>query len=157
MQGLPLKRQPFFMPTTKQNHLTIDSGQTHPVVLFDGVCNFCNRMVNLAIRNDPKGRLRFAALQSAAGQALLQQYQVTPTADTLVLIEGGKAYTYARAAIRICRYLRWPMKMFYAFRIFPVWISQPFYKWFARHRYQWFGKKETCMIPDQNLRSRFLD
>lgn len=145
------------MQQTHNTPTKVSLADTHPVVLFDGVCNFCNRMVNFAIRNDPKGRLRFAALQSAAGQALLKQYQVAPTADTLVLIQNDQAYTYAKAAIRICRYLRWPVKICYAFRIIPGWISQPFYKWFARHRYQWFGKKETCMIPGPAVSNRFLD
>lgn len=130
---------------------------TGPVVLFDGVCNFCNRMVNFAIRNDKKARLRFAPLQSAPGQSLLQQYHVPPFADTIVLIEKGKAYTYANAAIRICKYLDWPAKVLYAFIIIPSFISQPFYKWFAKRRYKWFGRKEECLIPTPELKERFLD
>lgn len=125
-------------------------------MLFDGVCNFCNRMVNFAIRNDPKAKLRFAPLQSAAGQALKEQYGVSPDADTIVFIENGKSYTYARAAIRVCRYLRWPARMLYMFVVVPRFISQPVYKWIARNRYKWFGKKDTCMIPTPEVRSRFL-
>lgn len=125
-------------------------------MLFDGVCNFCNRMVNFAIRNDPKAKLRFAPLQSATGQALKEQYGVSPDADTIVFIENGKSYTYARAAIRVCRYLRWPARMLYMFVVVPRFISQPVYKWIARNRYKWFGKKDTCMIPTPEVRSRFL-
>ena len=130
---------------------------TTPVLLFDGVCNFCNRMVNFAIRNDSKARLRFTPLQSATGQKLFQQHRVAPSADTIVLIEKGKAYTYAGAAIRTCKYLDWPAKALYAFIIVPAFISQPFYKWVARNRYKWFGKKDTCMIPGPEVRKRFLD
>jgi predicted DCC family thiol-disulfide oxidoreductase YuxK len=114
-------------------------------------------MVNFAIRNDKKARLRFAPLQSAAGEALKKRYSVSPDADTVVFIDKGKAYTYARAAIRVCRHLDWPVRILYAFIIIPGFISQPFYKWFARHRYSWFGKKDTCMIPTADVRSRFLD
>lgn len=127
------------------------------VVLFDGVCNFCNKMVNFAIRNDKKALLKFSPLQSQAGQQLLLQYKVSPTANTVVFIDKGKTYTYAAAAIRICRYLRWPAKMLYAFIIIPSFISQPFYKWIARNRYKWFGKKETCMVPTPEIRNRFLE
>lgn len=131
---------------------------THaPIVLFDGVCNFCNRMVRFAIRNDPKARLRFAPLQSEAGQALLAQYGVAPDADTVVLIDKGRAFTYAAASIRICRYLRWPVKMLYALIILPGFISQPVYKWIARNRYRWFGRKESCMVPTADVKSRFLN
>lgn len=128
-----------------------------PIVLFDGVCNFCNRMVRFAIRNDPKARLKFAPLQSRAGQAVLEQFGVSPEADTVVLIDNGRAYTYAAASIRICRHLRWPVKMLYAFIIIPGFISQPFYKWIARNRYKWFGRKEQCMVPTAEVKARFLD
>lgn len=133
------------------------TGDEHPIVLFDGVCKFCNRMVNFAIRNDPKKKLRFAPLQSATGQRLKVQYGVAPEVNTVVLIENGKAYTYANAAIRVCRHLRWPVRMLYAYILVPPFISQAFYKWFARRRYRWFGKLDTCMIPTPGVRDRFLD
>ena len=131
--------------------------QEHPILLFDGVCNFCNRMVNFAIRNDKKAKLRFVPLQSATGQQLLNKFNVSSSADTIVLIYKGKAYTYANAAIRICKWLDWPAKALYAFIIIPSFISQPLYKWFARHRYKWFGKKEECMVPTNEVSERFLD
>lgn len=127
-----------------------------PVLLFDGVCNYCNRLVNFAIRNDKKGKIKFAPLQSDVAQALRKQHGVDPSAETVVLIENGKAFTYATAAIRVSRYLDWPAKMLYAFIIFPPFITQPIYKWIARNRYKWFGKKETCMIPTAEVKSRFL-
>lgn len=113
-------------------------------------------MVNFAIRNDRKAKLRFTPLQSATGKAIIQQFGIPASADTLVLLEKGKAYTYAKAAIRICKYLRWPAKMMYAFIIVPSFISQPFYKWIARNRYKWFGKKEKCMVPSAAIKERFL-
>ena len=131
--------------------------QEFPILLFDGVCNFCNRMVNFAIRNDSKAKLRFAPLQSQTGIQLKEQFNVSPDADTIVFIENGKAYTYARAAIRVCRYLDWPAKFLYAFIIIPRFISQPFYKWLARNRYKWFGKKDACMLPTPETKSRFLE
>ncbi|MBP8114586.1 MAG: DUF393 domain-containing protein [Chitinophagaceae bacterium] len=130
---------------------------THPIILFDGVCNFCNRMVNFAIRNDKKGKLKFAPLQSEIGVNLKKQFQISPTADTVIFIENGKSYTYAKAAIRISKYLDWPAKAFNVFRIIPSFISQPLYKWFAKRRYKWFGKKETCMIPTAEVKARFLE
>lgn len=129
----------------------------HPIVLFDGVCNFCNRMVNFAIRNDKKGKLKFAPLQSEAGKQLKIDFQILPTEDTVVFIENGKTYKYAKAAIRICKYLDWPVKVLYVFIIVPSFISQPVYKWFAKRRYKWFGKKESCMIPTPEIRARFLN
>jgi predicted DCC family thiol-disulfide oxidoreductase YuxK len=127
------------------------------IILFDGVCNFCNRIVNFVIRNDKKGRLKFAPLQSFPGQQLKNKFGIAPSEDTIVFIEKEKVYTYAIAAVRICRHLDWPAKLLYVLIIIPSFISQPVYKWFARHRYKWFGKKDTCMIPTPELKERFLD
>lgn len=134
-----------------------DLESKYPIVLFDGVCNFCNRMVNFAIRNDKEGKLRFTPLQSKTGAVLKEKYKIHPNTDTIVLIEKGKSYTYGIAAIRICKYLNWPAKALFAFVIIPSFISQPIYKWFAKRRYKWFGKRATCMIPTDAIKSRFLD
>jgi predicted DCC family thiol-disulfide oxidoreductase YuxK len=130
--------------------------QDHPVVLFDGICNYCNSWVNFAIRNDKNARLRFATLQSATGQKLKEKYGVAPTVDSVILIDNDRAYTYSDAALRIAKYLRWPAKALYALIIVPAFIRQPIYKWIARNRYKWFGKKDACMVPSAEIRGRFL-
>ena len=127
------------------------------VVLFDGVCNYCNTMVNFAIRNDKKARLKFAPLQSETGLKLRSRYNIPATVDSLVFIENGKAYIYADAALNICKYLDWPAKMLYGLSIFPSFICNPVYKWIAKNRYKWFGKKESCIVPTPVVRSRFLN
>lgn len=114
-------------------------------------------MVNFAIRNDRTAKLKFAAIQSSTGEKLRKEFNISTTIDTVILIDNGKVYTYADAAVRICKYLDWPARMLYAFIIIPPFISQPFYKWIARNRYKWFGKKESCMIPTPEARERFLD
>lgn len=127
------------------------------IILFDGVCNYCNAMVNFAIRNDTESILRFAALQSKKGEELRKKYDIDPAIDSVILIDDGKAYTYSDAALRICKYLRWPMKIGYALIIVPGFIRQPLYKWIAANRYKWFGRKEQCMIPSKEIRDRFLE
>ncbi|MEN9548124.1 MAG: hypothetical protein RIR12_715 [Bacteroidota bacterium] len=128
-----------------------------PVLLFDGVCNYCNKMVNFAIRNDKKGKIKFAPLQSSAGEKLRQAFNISPASDTIILIENGKAFIYATAAIRVCRYLDWPAKMLFWLIIFPSFLTQPVYKWIARNRYKWFGRKDSCMIPAPGIKNRFLN
>lgn len=130
--------------------------QENPIVLFDGVCNYCNAMVNFAIRNDKKAILKFAPLQSEPGKQLRDQYNIPKEIDSVIFIDNGTSYTYADAAIRITKYLSWPAKALYAFIIIPKFIRQPVYKWIARNRYKWFGKKEECMIPTGDIKSRFL-
>jgi len=131
--------------------------QENPIVLFDGVCNYCNAMVNFAIRNDKKAILKFTPLQSEAGSRLKEKYNIPPEIDSVIFIEDGKVYTYSDAAVRIAKYLRWPAKALYGIIFIPKFIRQPFYKWIAKNRYKWFGKKEACMVPTPGVKERFLN
>lgn len=129
-----------------------------PVILFDGVCNFCNYWVQFAIRHNGKNDLRFAALQSSAGAALLQRYDLHPTnISTVIFIEEGKVYKQSAAALRICRHLNTGWKLFYGLIFIPAFLRDPVYNFIARNRYRWFGKKEQCMVPTAEQRARFLD
>jgi len=129
----------------------------YPLVLFDGVCNYCNAMVKFAIRNDKKAKLRFAPLQSSLADELRSQYNIPAETESVILIENGKVYTYSDAALRICKWLDLPARVLYAFIIVPGFIRQPIYRWIARNRYKWFGKRETCMVPTADVKQRFLD
>jgi len=131
--------------------------QENPIFLFDGVCNYCNAMVNFAIRNDKKAILKFTPLQSEAGSRLKEKYNIPPEIDSVIFIEDGKVYTYSDAAVRIAKYLRWPAKALYGIIVIPKFIRQPFYKWIAKNRYKWFGKKEACMAPTPGVKERFLN
>lgn len=131
---------------------------SEPVILFDGVCNFCNYWVNFAIKRDRKKKLKFTTLQGETAKQLLPQYNINPTSlSSVILIDNGKAYTQSSAAIRICKYLNGGWKLFYGLMIIPKFIRDLFYNIIARNRYKWFGKKEECMIPTPELRERFLN
>ncbi len=41
------------------------------VILFDGVCNFCNSTINFIIKQDIKNHFYFAPLQSDIANCLL--------------------------------------------------------------------------------------
>lgn len=128
-----------------------------PIILFDGVCNFCNGAVNFAIKHDKKGTIKFAPLQSAIGLQLLKQYNLpTDEMNSFVFIDNNTAYTQSTAAIKVCGYLNglWPMCK--GFLIVPKFIRDGLYNWIAKNRYKWFGEKESCMIPTPDVRARFL-
>ena len=129
-----------------------------PVVLFDGVCNFCNYWVNFAIKRDKKKKLRFAPLQGESARQLLAQHGLDTTKlSSVILVDNGKVYTQSSAAIRICKYLDGGWKLCYGFMIIPKFIRDLFYNIIARNRYKWFGKKDSCRVPTPELRERFLD
>jgi predicted DCC family thiol-disulfide oxidoreductase YuxK len=132
----------------------------HPVVLFDGVCNVCNRSVNFIIGRDPRARLRFAALQSNAGRRLLEGLgRAIPEGDpdTIVVVEGGRLYEQSAALLHIARYMHGAWPLLGAFLVVPRPLRDAVYRWAAARRYRWFGKSDTCRIPTQELRARFLE
>lgn len=126
-------------------------------ILFDGVCNLCNTLVQFVIRHDPAGRFRFAALQSASGQALLSQHGLrTHDFDTFVYIRNGTAHTQSTAGLLVMRDLGGGWQLLYALIIVPRFIRDAVYAAIARNRYRFFGRKDACMIPTPELKSRFL-
>jgi predicted DCC family thiol-disulfide oxidoreductase YuxK len=145
------------MPENINNSSTIEIKQ-EPVgiILFDGVCNYCNAMVNFVIKRDKKDRLRFAPLQSDIGQELRKQYNIADSIDSFIYIEKGSANIYSTGALKVCRYLSGAWPLLYGLIIVPVFLRDGIYKWVARNRYKWFGKKETCMIPTPEVRRKFL-
>jgi predicted DCC family thiol-disulfide oxidoreductase YuxK len=128
----------------------------HPVILFDGVCEFCNGTVNFLIRQDKGSLFRFAPIQSEAGQALIKKYNLPSEPESFVYIEKNRAYLRTTAILMLARKLKWYWSWTQLFWIIPRFVRDAAYKIIAANRYRWFGKKEECMIPTQDVRNRFL-
>jgi predicted DCC family thiol-disulfide oxidoreductase YuxK len=128
------------------------------VVLFDGVCNLCNGTIRFIIARDPQAYFQFAALSSPAADRLLATAAGVPNPlpDTVVLIDGGRAFTRSDAALRIARHLRFPWPVLYGLVIVPRPVRDAIYDAIARRRYRWFGRREACMVPAPRVRDRFL-
>jgi len=126
------------------------------IVLFDGVCNFCNGTVNFIIARDSAGYFKFAPMQSEIGQELRAKCGVSDEVDSIILIEDDTAYIYSSAALRIARRLGGMWPSVYILMAVPKPIRDFFYKLFARNRYRLFGKKDVCMVPTPEVRERFL-
>lgn len=127
------------------------------IVLFDGVCNFCNTTVNTIIRHDKRAYIKFAPLQSDLGKELLHQHQIDiHKVDSVIFIERGKAYVFSSAILYISRRLNGLFPLLFVFILVPAFIRNPIYKWIARNRYKWFGKMDHCMVPTPEVRSRFI-
>lgn len=129
----------------------------HPILLYDGICYLCNWIVRFALARDKQGHLRFASLQSAAGQALLQTYDIPRTEfDTALLIEKGQVASRSTCALRMLRYLHLPWPLLYGLIIIPRPARDALYDITARKRFDWFGKMDACPIPQPEVRERFL-
>ena len=126
------------------------------IVLFDGVCNYCNAMVNFTIGHDPEKKFRFATLQSDIGQKLLAEHGIGKDVDSVILIENKQAFMHSTAGLRIARNLSGIYSLSYVFIIIPAFIRDWAYKLFAKYRYRLFGRTDACMIPTLDVKERFL-
>ena len=126
------------------------------VVLFDGVCNFCNGAVNFIIKHDKHRRFKFAALQSEFGEQKRAEFGIGDDVDSVVLIENGKAYMHSTAGLRIAKGLGGVWSLAYAFIIVPPFIRDWAYRLFAKNRYRLFGRRDVCILPTPGVRDRFL-
>jgi predicted DCC family thiol-disulfide oxidoreductase YuxK len=129
-----------------------------PVILFDGVCNLCDASVRFVIDRDPDARFRFAPLQSPAAAALLARHGRTAPAapQAVLLVEAGRVWEGADAALRIARRLRGPWRLVGALAAVPRPLREAAYRLVARNRFRWFGRRESCRVPTPELRARFL-
>ena len=132
-----------------------------PVLLYDGVCGFCNKSVQLILDHDRRGLMRFAALQSAHALAVIERHPELRGVDSVVYVEraggGERVHVRSDAALKVAAYLGGFWKIFLAARVLPRHLRDYFYDLFARNRYKLFGKYDTCMLPPPEVRSRFLD
>ena len=134
-----------------------------PVLLYDGVCGFCNKTVQMILERDPAGTMRFAALQSDYGRAVVERHTSLRGVDSVVFVEnanGGdleRVFVRSDAALKVVAYLGGFWKIFLAAYVIPKPLRDYFYDLFARNRYRVFGKYDTCMLPPPEVRSRFLD
>lgn len=128
------------------------------IVLFDGVCNLCDSTVQRIIKNDKKDIFRFVALQSDLGQQIIKHIGIDISkTDSIILYEPGHAYYYkAEAAIKIAKEIGGIYSLLGTLTIFPKWLSNKVYDFNAKNRYKWYGKKDQCMIPTPELKSKFL-
>lgn len=130
----------------------------HAVVLFDGVCNFCNGWVKFIIQRDPLGHLHFASLQSDVAKEIMKKQGIAEmNLNSIVLIDGEQHYTESTAILQIVKRLSGPWKGLYGLTLIPRPIRDFVYRKFAKYRYKMFGVEDSCMLPTPEIRERFLE
>lgn len=116
------------------------------ILLFDGVCNLCNKLVRFIIKRDQKTKFMFMSLQSVRGQSLLKQFGLPmDDFDSLVYIRDGKYYLKSSAILHILKELKGIWKLFFIFIIIPTFIRDFIYKIIAKTRYKIFGRQDSCI------------
>jgi|ERR1700692_4814089 len=136
----------------------------HPILLYDGVCGLCNRLVQLILRHDREGLFRFAWLQGARSGPILERHGVRAgeldTVYVVVNYEHPEERLLARSdgVMFVLKELggRWRLAEFLV-RLVPEYLRDAGYNFVARRRYRFFGRSEMCRVPGEQDRSRFLD
>lgn len=128
------------------------------LILFDGVCNLCNASIQYIIKHDHQDVFRYAALQSEVGEKIIEKYKIDTTKMDSILLyseKNGIAYK-SSAALKIASHLSFPINLMIVFMVVPAFIRNWSYDYIAKNRYKWYGKKDECMIPTPELKSKFL-
>ncbi len=139
----------------------------YSIIFFDGICNFCNSSVNFIIKRDKKNYFKFAFLQSVHAQIFFVSHDLVPKVhlgnektekklDSIILYKNNKLYIKSSASLHIARHLKGLWKLFFILIIIPPPIRNFLYDIIAKNRYKWFGKRESCMIPDEKVKEKFL-
>ena len=135
-----------------------------PILFYDGVCGLCNTLVQFLLKHDKRRQLRFASLQSDFAEKVLRRHGFDPKdLDTLHVVENyeqpdERMLQRSDAVLRAARELggHWSVLAAVA-KIVPRPLRDIAYRFVTQNRYRIFGKYETCMLPDPDQRSRFLD
>lgn len=128
------------------------------IVFFDGLCHFCNGWVNFIIKHNKNKQIYFAPLQSPiAAQQLKNIHINTQSPESVIYRTDNKIYYKSTAALKIFKTLGGRFKLLYYITYWiPPFIRNFIYDIIAKNRYKWFGKYDTCMIPDADVKERFL-
>ena len=134
-----------------------------PVLLYDGLCGFCNGTVQFVLEHDRRGTMRFATLQGDFARGVIARHPEVAGVDSLILVERNSAtgaenvYARSAGALRVARYLGGPWTIAQALAIVPTFLRDWAYDLFARFRYRVFGRYDSCPIPSPAQRERFID
>ncbi len=127
------------------------------IILFDGVCNLCNGLVQFVIKRDKKSIFKFASLQSDFGQQFLQQNNLSATTfNSFIYVRNNTILQKSTAALYVLKDLSTLASVLFVFILIPAFIRNFIYDIVAKNRYKWFGKKDECIVPTPALKEKFL-
>jgi predicted DCC family thiol-disulfide oxidoreductase YuxK len=133
------------------------------LVLYDGVCGLCSRLLQFLLRHDHRRVFAFASLQGKVGQLMVERAGGDPRELTSFFVfadyrtPASRFFTRSDAALFVAGELGWPWKAAALVRVVPKRIRDAVYDLIARSRYRVFGRYERCLVPRPEFRSRFLE
>lgn len=145
------------------NELRPPAAPAGPVLLFDGECGLCHRMVRLLLRLDRAGRLRYAPLQGSAAQAYLRSHGLpTEDFDSLVFVPDWARRDRREFLLRTdgvlaaLRAVGGAGRALAVLRLVPRGWRDALYRGVARTRYRVFGPWRPRPLARPEWAARFL-
>ena len=127
------------------------------IILFDGICNFCNYWVDFIIKRDKNKTLKFATLQSDAGEKIANQFSMeNKNIDSIIFIKGRNYFARSDAVLEIAKELKSVWKILYLLKVIPRHLRNFIYDLIAKYRYAIFSKRNSCRVPTSEEISRFI-
>ena len=128
-----------------------------PIIIFDGYCVLCSGWAKFVLRQDKIGMYRLLAAQSPLGKAIYIHYGLDPIHyETNILMADGLVWLKSEGSIRMAEGLGFPWRIAAIFRLLPLRIRDRFYSWLARNRFVYFGRRDSCFLPNDDDKNRFL-
>ncbi len=135
---------------------TAEDDPSRAVIFFDGVCGLCNTSVDFVMRQDRRGEFQVTPLQGETAKRLLDPADREQLGSLVVWIDG-RTYRRSAGVVRILWRLGPLWKVLGGLLwLIPLPLRDLGYRVIASNRYRLFGKKETCRLPTESERARFL-
>ncbi len=130
------------------DHRPVVTERTTLLVLYDGDCAYCNGWVNWIRRRDARGLFRYVALASPEGVGLRGRHGIPAHTDSVVLVQGDRAFVKSDAAWRILAALPGYRVAATALRFTPRLLRNAGYDLVARNRHR-LGMGDACELPER--------
>jgi predicted DCC family thiol-disulfide oxidoreductase YuxK len=133
------------------------------LVIYDGVCGLCSRLLQFLVEHDRHKVFAFASLQSAVGRAVVERTGGNPDELSSFLVLANyranhpELLSRSRAALFVAGQLGWPWKMAVLMRALPVALRDRLYSVVARNRYRVLGRVDQCSTLRPEFRGRSIE
>ncbi len=128
----------------------------HPIIFFDGVCGLCNSFVDVIFKADDNGIFRFSPLQGETAKKYITELPEQAGEWSIVYVDEDNIYEQSDATLKILKRLGGIWSVLSIFSFLPRGCRNFIYRLVAINRYRIFGKRETCRVPTEEEKARFL-
>jgi predicted DCC family thiol-disulfide oxidoreductase YuxK len=136
------------------------------LMLYDGLCGFCNWSVRWVIKRDRYDRFRFVPQQSATAEAVLARHGVSHQvmlADNSVYLVLGyeqpeeQLLCHSDVTVQVLRLLGGGWELVgRVLGAVPRFLRDSVYSLIAKVRFRIAGRYQSCPLPSAAERAKFL-